>query len=241
MDDIRKRRVGILGGISHESTIAFYDRLLRAYYALAGDYYYPEVVIYSLDFQRFTDLEDRGDLGGYVAYINEGIAALTAAGAELAVMAANSPHAVYPQVADAAMIPVLSMVEVTALAAADAGSQRLLLLGIKFTMQSGFYAEVCARYGIEVVTPDEADQDEVNRLVFEELAQGRFTDANRARLLEVIDRCRARTPVDGVILGCTELPLLLRQEHIDLPLYDTLALHVQATLDFALSTPIFEL
>ena len=155
-------------------------------------------------------------------------------------MAANSPHAVYAQVSAVASIPVLSMVEVTALAAADAGAQRLLLLGIKFTMQGSFYAEVCARYGIEIITPEKADQDEVNRLVFEELSRGCFTEANRARLLAVIDRCRARTPVDGVVLGCTELPLLLRQEHIDLPLYDTLDLHAQATLDYALSAPIFE-
>ena len=82
------------------------------------------------------------------------------------------------------------MVEVTALAAGDAVAERLLLLGIKFTMQGTFYAEVCARYGTEVVTPDEADQDEVNRLIFDELAVGRFTDENRASLLEVINRCR---------------------------------------------------
>lgn len=236
---MRKRRIGILGGISHESTAAFYDRLLRVYYGRTGDYYFPEVVIFSLDFQRFSDLEDRNDMAGYTAYIGEGVAALTAAGAEFVVMAANSPHAVFEEIAAAAAIPVLSMVEVTALAAADAGAQRLLLLGIKFTMQRSFYADVCARYGIEVVTPDEADQDEVNRLVFDDLARGCLTDANRARLQAVIDRVHAATPVDGVILGCTELPLLLQQEQSALPLYDTLDLHVHATLDYALSEPLF--
>lgn len=236
---MRKRRIGILGGISHESTVAFYDRLLRAYYEQTGDYYYPEVIIYSLDFQRFTDLEDQGDRAGYVAYIEEGVTALSAAGADFVVMAANSPHAVYREIAAAATVPVLSMVEVTALAAADAGSQRLLLLGIKFTMQQGFYADVCARYGIEVVTPDAADQEELNRLIFDDLARGEFTAANRERLLAVIDRVHAATPVDGVILGCTELPLLLQQADSPLPLYDTLALHVHATLDYALSESFF--
>jgi aspartate racemase len=236
---MRKRRIGIVGGISHESTVAFYDRLLVAYYARAGDYYYPEVIIYSLDFQRFSDLEDRDDMAGYVAYIGEAVTALTVADADFIVMAANSPHAVYKQIAAAAEVPVLSMVEVTALAAAEAGAQRLLLLGIKFTMQRSFYADVCARYGIEVVTPDEADQEVVNRLVFDDLARGEFTDADRARLLAVIDRVHAATPVDGVILGCTELPLLLHQSQSALPLYDTLDLHVHATLDYALSEPLF--
>lgn len=232
---MNKRRIGILGGISHESTIVYYQRLITGYYARYHDAYYPEIVIVSLDFQRFTDMEDRGETAAYVDYIGEGLARLEAAGAEVALMAANSPHAVYRTVAARTRLPLLSIVEVTAQAAAEAGAKRLLLLGIKFTMQAGFYAEECARHGIEVVTPAEPDQDVLNDLIFNELALGRFGEAQRAKLLGIIARAAEHEHFDGVILGCTELPMLLRQEHTLIPLYDTLALHVQAMLNLALA------
>ena len=230
-----KRRIGILGGISHESTIVYYQRLLAGYYARFHNAYYPETLIYSLDFQRFTDMEDRGEMVEYVEYIVEGLDRLAAAGAEVALMAANSPHAVYEQVAARTKMPMVSIVEVTAKAAAEAGAKRLLLLGIKFTMQAGFYAATCAAYGINVVTPVEADQDALNQLIFEDLTLGKFGEAQRAELLAIIERAAAREEFDGVILGCTELPMLLQQEHTPVRLYDTLALHVQAMLDLSLA------
>jgi aspartate racemase len=232
-----KRRIGILGGISHESTLVYYQQLITGYYARYHDAYYPEIVIFSLDFQRFTDMEDRGEMVPYVEYIVEGLDRLAAAGAEVALMAANSPHVVYEEVAARAKLPLLSIVEVAAKAAAEAGAKRLLLLGIKFTMQAGFYAKVCARYGIDVVTPAESDQDALNRLIFEELTLGKFGDQQRAKLLALIERAAQHNQFDGVILGCTELPVLLQQAHTSIPLYDTLALHVQAMLELALQEP----
>lgn len=232
---MNKRCIGILGGISHESTVVYYQRLMAGYYARCHDAYYPEIVIVSLDFQRFTDMEDRGETAAYVDYIVEGLNRLAAAGAEVVLMAANSPHAVYDHVAARTPLPLVSIVEVTARAAAQAAAKRLLLLGIKFTMQAGFYAATCARYGIEVVTPVEADQDALNALIFDELTLGQFGAAQRTKLLAIIDRAAQRDAFDGVILGCTELPMLLQQEHTPLRLYDTLALHVQAMLDMALT------
>jgi aspartate racemase len=231
---MHKRRIGILGGISHESTLVYYQKLMAAYYARCHDAYYPEIVIYSLDFQRFTDMEDQGKTDEYVDYIVDGLTRLEAAGAEIALMAANSPHAVYEKVAGRNRLPLVSIVDVTAKAAAAAGARRLLLLGIKFTMQAGFYQRECARYGIEVVTPDEGDQDVLNRLIFAELALGHFGDGQRRVLLDVIDRSAQRMGFDGVILGCTELPILLQPQHTRYILYDTLALHVQAMIDLAL-------
>lgn len=231
---MKKRRIGILGGISHESTVVYYQRLMAGYYARFHDAYYPEIIICSLDFQRFTDMEDRGEMAAYVDYIVEGLDRLTAAGAEVALMAANSPHAVYDEVARRTALPLVSIVDVTAQAAVRNDAKRLLLLGIKFTMQASFYAEACAHHGIEVVTPDEADQDVLNRLIFDELALGHFGETQRANLLCIIQRAAQHTDFDGVILGCTELPLLLQQAHTPILLYDTLALHVDAMLDLAL-------
>ena len=225
------KRIGILGGISHESTAVYYQRLHAEYFARRQDYYYPEVIVYSLNFQKFTDYEDRGEMEPYVEYILQGLDALQRAGADFALMAANSPHAVFPQVAAQTTLPLLSIVEVTAKAAQARNLRRLLLLGIRFTMQATFYADVCARYGIDVITPDADEQNIINRIIFEELVVGNFRAESRQLLLRIIEQYA----VDGVILGCTELPLLLRASDTTTPLLDTLTLHVKAAVDYALN------
>jgi aspartate racemase len=225
------KRIGILGGISAESTAAYYNRIIRGYYERCRDDYYPEIVIFSLSFQRFTDLENRGDEAAYLAEILGGIRALEAAGVAFVLMAANSPHAVFDQVEASARVPVLSIVEVTARQASALGLRRLLLLGIKFTMQSSFYQETCAKLGIEVLTPTGPEQDEIDRIIFDELAHGLLRDESRVRVLEIL----AGYDVEGVILGCTELPLLLKQADAPVILLDTLDLHVRAALDVALA------
>ena len=226
------KRIGILGGISAESTIRYYERIIRGYFERQNDYYYPEIVIFSLNFQRFTDLEDERDKDGYVSEIMSGVRALERAGAEFVVMAANSPHAVFDEIERLAKVPVLSIVKVTTEYAQRKRLRRLLLLGIKFTMRSSFYQDACREFGIEVVVPSGEEQDEVNRIIFEELARGVVRDESRRELVEIIDR----HTVDGVILGCTELPLILRQEDSSMVLIDTLELHAEAALDFALSS-----
>jgi len=234
------KRIGILGGISAESTVAYYHRIIHGYFERRQDTHYPEIVIFSLDFQRFTDLEDSGDRAGYIAEIASGIEVLERARVDFVIMAANSPHAVFQEVEARARVPMLSIVQVTAEAARARGLRRLLLLGIKFTMQSSFYQDACRERGIEVLVPSDAEQDEINRVIFDELARGIFRDASRARLLAIIDRYSVSCPstdsaADGVILGCTELPLLLRQEDAPVPLLDTLELHAEAALDYALA------
>ena len=225
-----KRRIGILGGISHKSTARYYELIHEKYFQKHGDYRYPEVVIFSLDFQKFTDLENRGDRDGYIGYIAEGVASLERAGAELVIMAANSPHAVFEEVRERSHVPMISIAEVTAQKAKEEGLKTLLLVGIKFTMQSTFYQEVCEKHGIEVITPSEEEQEEIDRMIFDELVIGIFMEESRRRLLEIIEGY----DVDGVILGCTELPLILGQGDADVRLLDTLELHVEAALDRSL-------
>ena len=229
------KRIGILGGISHESTVVYYDLILRKHFARSKNYYYPEIVIFSLDFQRFTDYEDRGERAAYIAYIRAGVEALAAAGAEFVLMAANSPHAVFEAVARTSPVPMLSIVEVTARAAVRAGLRKLLLLGIKFTMQGDFYPRTLAGQGIDVITPSEPEQDEINQLIFQELVIGEFRVETKARLLAIIEQYRVAAAIDGVILGCTELPLILKQSDCTLPLLDTLDLHATAALELAAS------
>ena len=224
------KRIGILGGISAESTAEYYTRLIRGYYARKGNDHYPEIVIYSLDFRHFTNFEDSGDRTGYIAYIMTGIRALERAGADFILMSANSPHSVFEDVEAQANVSMLSIVKATAQRAKEMNVKKLLLLGIKYTMQSTFYQNTCREMGIEVVTPVEPEQDEINRIIFEELARGIFRDETKHRLLQII----AQYPADGVILGCTELPLILRAHDTTMPLLDTVELHTETVLDYAL-------
>ncbi len=229
------KRIGILGGISHESTLAYYDLILRKCFARSQNTYYPEIVIFSLNFQKFTDFENNGERAGYIAYILEGLRALIAAGADFILMAANSPHAVFDEVAVRVNVPLLSILQVTAQAALQMGVQKLLLLGIKFTMQATFYQTTFTDVGLSVITPTEAEQDEVNRIIFAELVLGNFTEPSKAWLLGLIDQYESSHAIDGVILGCTELPLLLQAGDSDLPLLNTLDLHAEAALSYALA------
>jgi aspartate racemase len=226
-----KKIIGILGGISAVSTAAYYQRLIKAYDEQCGDSYYPEIVIYSLDFQKFTDFENSGDRAGYIQEIMHGIERLQNAGADFVIMAANSPHAVYDQVEALAKVPMLSIVEVTADYAAKRGFKTLLLMGIRFTMQSSFYQAACEQRHITVVVPSLDEQQEIDRLIFEELAIGVFTKESKQKLLTI----GTGYDVDGIILGCTELPLILKPSDSPIPLLDTLDLHVRASLAYALT------
>jgi len=160
-----------------------------------------------------------------------GVRGLEDAGADFVVMAANSPHTVYREVSEAAEVPMISIADATAEKAAGLGLERVLLLGIKFTMQSTFYHEKLAEHGVAVVTPDEGEQDEIDHIIFDELVIGVHREESKERLLEIM----GGYPVDGVILGCTELPLIIGEADTGLTVLDTVDIHVEAALDYALS------
>ena len=225
-----KKRIGILGGISSESTIKYYDHILKKYYEKYKDYYYPEIVIFSLNFQKFTNFEN-SSRKDYIHYITEGINALENAGADFAIMAANSPHAVFCEVEERSNVPLLSIVDVTAEKACQKNVKTALLLGIKFTMQSSFYQEGFKEYGISVTVPSLKEQEKIERIIFKELVRGVFKEESKKYLLTVIRTYK----VDSVILGCTELPLLLEKKEVKIILLNTLELHAEAALDYALS------
>ena len=222
--------MGILGGISPVSTTRYYERIVELYYQRKQDYHYPEIVIYSLDFQYFTDLENSANRAEYIEEIVRGIRCLERSGADFGIMAANSPHAVFKEVESRVEIPLLSIVDTTAKKASNLELERLLLLGIKFTMQSSFYRDAFQDYGIEVISPSPSHQDEIDAMIFDELVLNIIKEETRDRLIEIIGCYQA----DGVILGCTELPLILHQETVPIPVLDTLNLHVEAALDYAL-------
>lgn len=220
--------IGILGGISAASTAEYYLRIIKKSFTLRKDHYYPEIVIYSLDFQTFTDLENGPDRKAHVDYVVAGLAALERAGAEFALLAANSVHSIFDALQKRTRLPLISIVETAAEHARERGMKKVLLLGIKHTMNADFYPRAFRKAGISVVTPNRAEKDEIERIIFDELALNVFRKASRERLLDIL----ARRRVDGVILGCTELPLILKQAQCPVPLIDTLDLHAKAALEF---------
>jgi len=224
-------RIGILGGMSYESTIKYYNLILHKYYERYSDYNYPEIIIFSLNFQKVIDYELGDNKTTYIEYLMSGIRSLENAGVSFIAMAANSPHAVYEELAKLAKVPLLSIVEATVNNANQENMKKLLLLGIKFTMQSTFYQDYCKELGIEVITPSDGEQDEINNIIFNELVIGFFKTNSKKRLLQIINQYE----VDGVILGCTELPLILQQEDTEMKLLDTVELHTKVILNYFLS------
>jgi len=227
----KMNRIGILGGMSYESTIKYYDLLLEKYYEKFNNYNYPEVLIFSVNFQKLIDFELGGKREKYIEYLMSGINSLVNGGATFIVMAANSPHAVYNDLEDLSEVPILSIVKATAEKAKKGKMKKLLLLGIKFTMQNTFYQDYFKRIGIEVITPSNEEQDIIDKIIFDELVIGFFKQESKKVLLRIINQYQ----LDGVILGCTELPLILTQEDTEIRLFDTLQIHVDATLDYYLS------
>ncbi len=224
------KKIGILGGMSYESTIKYYDLLLQKYYDEYNDYNYPEILIYSLNFQKVIDYELGNDTPKYVDYLMSGINSLQKGGADFIIMAANSPHAVYDDLVKKTNLSILSIVEATAEKALEMGLNKLLLIGIKFTMQSSFYQRIFENSNMKVITPEYIEQDLIDQIIFDELVIGKFKDESKQKLLEIIHNYE----VDGVILGCTELPLIFHKNDTSIKLLDTIEIHVEAALKFAM-------
>ena len=227
------KRIGILGGLTPESTVPYYMHIVHRYQELHGDHGYPEVVIYSVSFQRYEDWMEREDWDSIEAGLAEGLRALGAAGADFAVIATNTMHNLYDRLEKSSPIPLLSLVDATAEEVKRRGIRRVGLIGTRFAMNKPFYREGLKRHGIEVVVPDERDQAYIGRVIFEELSFGVLREESRRGSLEIIGRLHERG-AEGVILGCTEIPLLVKQEHTRIPVFDTTTIHAEAALQHAI-------
>jgi aspartate racemase len=227
------KRIGILGGMTPESTVTYYLHIVRGYQQRHGDHGYPEIVIYSVSFQQFEDWMEAGDWEAIAAALATGLRRLHAAGAELGVIATNTMHLLFDRLERESPMPLLSIVDATARAIERSGLQTVGLLGTRFTMEKPFYAERLARHGIATIVPDVVDRHDVHRVIMKELSLGILADASRRRYLEIIDGLAARG-AQGVVLGCTEIPLLVRPEDTTVPLFDTTTLHAEEALAWAI-------
>jgi len=226
------KRIGILGGMTPESTVTYYQHIVHAWQQRHGDHRYPEIVIVSLSFQQIEDWMEAGHWDDVERALGEGLRRLGAAGADVGVMATNTMHLLFDRLAAVSPIPLLSIVEATARAIAGQGLSTVGLLGTRFTMEQPFYAEGLARHGIVALVPDQPAREEVHRVIMRELSMGMLNDTSRRRYLRIIDELVARG-AQGIVLGCTEIPLLVRPEDTTVPLFDTATLHAEAALAWA--------
>ena len=225
------KRIGIVGGVGPQSYALFYKLLVEKHFSGNKDYYYPEIVMFSVDFGKIKDFQNETDSLNYIQEFVKAIDSLERAGAEFAVIASNTPHRVFSQIENNVSIPLLSIVDATADYAVDNGYKRLLLLGTRYTMSEDFYKNGLKMKNLEIIVPSGRDQGLVNRIIFNELVHDIISETSKTELIKMINAYSA----DAVILGCTELPLILKKEDITMPVIDTTDVFAEVTLDYALT------
>lgn len=226
------KTIGILGGMSPESTVAYYEYITRTYTERCGDYGYPRILIYSVSFQPYVDWPREGRWDLVADGLSQGAQVLEAAGADFLLIATNTMHIVFDEVAASVSVPTLSLLEAVGEAIEERGMETVGLLGTAFTMEKTFYQQAMREKGVTVLVPGVEERRLVNDVIYDELVAGRIRDGSRDALLDIIHGLAARG-AEGIILGCTEIPLLVRQADVGLPLFDTTLIHADAALRYA--------
>lgn len=228
------KTIGILGGMSWESTIPYYRLINEAVKQRLGGLHSARVLLHSVDFAEIESFQRSGDWHAAGAQLAAAARGLQSAGAELMLIATNTMHKVAPAVAAAIDIPLLHVADAAAAAVRSAGIRRVGLLGTRFTMEQDFYRERLAAHGFEVMTPPAADRERVHQVIYEELCLGVLKPASRDSYRRVM-AALVEEGAQGIILGCTEIGLLVSEGDVAVPLFDTTRLHALAAVEAALA------
>jgi aspartate racemase len=223
------KKIGIIGGLSPESTVSYYLHITRNYFERCGDHGYPEIIIYSVNLENYHRWrsDNRWDLiaEDLVSVANK----LQKAGADFGLIATNTMHKVFNEVQLKTTLPLISIVEITALQAKQQNLTKLGLLGTSNTMSEMFYRSGLEKHGLEVIVPSPADQELVHNIIVDELVCAKVLEQSRTIYSKIIDKLVGQG-AKGIVLGCTEIPLLIKQESFSIPLLDTASLHAEAAL-----------
>ncbi len=228
------RKIGLLGGMSWESTALYYRLVNEEVRERLGGLHSARLVLASVDFAPVEAMQVAGDWDGAAALLADEARSLEGAGAECLVLCTNTMHKVADVVERAIDIPLLHLGDVTAEAVRLAGPERVALLGTRFTMEQPFYADRLRSHGLEVLVPEREDRTLVHDVIYDELVLGVVREESRAAYVDVVGRLVSRG-AEGVVLGCTEIELLVGPDDVDVPVFATTALHARAAVDFALS------
>ena len=227
------KTIGLLGGMSWESTVTYYQVVNQVVRERLGGLHSAQCVLYSVEFDEIERCQSSGDWARSGEILGRAAQALERAGADFIVICTNTMHKVYDQIQASVAVPVLHIADLTRTALQSRGIRRVALLGTQYTMEQDFYKQRLVEGGLEVLVPPPADRREINRVIFEELCRGVISQASKALFLRVLADLRA-AGAEGAILGCTEIGLLLHQADTDLPLFDTTLIHARAAAELAL-------
>ena len=227
------KTIGVIGGMSWESSLLYYRLINQAVQKRLGGLHSARLLMFSVDFAPIEKLQHQGDWDGAASILIDAARRLEAGGADFFLIATNTMHQVAGAVASAVNIPLLHIADATAQRLLNEKAQRVGLLGTAFTMELEFYRERIEQQGIEIVVPEVHDRQMVHDIIYQELCRGNIDPDSRDVYLAIIDRMREQR-IDGVILGCTEIGMLVDSRHTDMPLYDTTAIHVAQAVDYAL-------
>ncbi|WP_409421345.1 aspartate/glutamate racemase family protein [Pseudaeromonas sp. ZJS20] len=227
--------IGILGGMSWESTVSYYQALNQGVKARLGGLHSARLLLHSVDFAEVEALQHAGDWDALARLLVDAALGLQGAGAQGLLIATNTMHKLAPQLEAALDIPLLHIADAVGTRLKADGVTRAGLLGTRFTMEQDFYhARLAARFGIELLVPEADDRQRVHDIIYRELCCGQIRADSREEYLAIMAKLQAQG-AQAVVLGCTEIPLLVQPQHTDIPLYDTAALHAAAALEWALA------
>ncbi len=230
------RTIGIIGGIAPESTIEYYRLIIALYREQKRDGSYPPIIINSINLKKILDLIGAQKLAEVTEYLLDEVGKLARAGADLGLLASNTPHIVFDALRRQSPIPLISIVEATCQAAKARGLHKVGLFGTHFTMQGRFYPDVFSREGIALIVPTREDQDYIHDKYMSELVNGIFLPETREGLLRIVERLREKEGIQGLVLGGTELPLILRDVAVKgIPFLDTVRIHTERAVAHLLS------
>ena len=230
------KTIGLLGGTSWESTQTYYRLINEGIKNRLGGLHSAKLVLFSVDFAEIEALQHKGDWPATADILAGAALSLQKAGADFLVIGTNTMHKVAPEIEQAIGIPLLHIADATAQVLKKEGVTRVGLLGTRFTMEQAFYRERLEAAGIDVLTPDESQRDEVHRVIYEELCQGEIKSDSRHTYLDIVSSLSGRG-AQAVILGCTEIGLLISQADTEVPLYDTTEIHAARAVELALHHP----
>jgi aspartate racemase len=231
------KMLGLIGGMSWESTAIYYRNLNQIARERLGGLSSAQLLLWSVEFASIAKLQADGEWDKLTAIMVDAARRLEKAGAEALLICANTMHKMAPEVEAAVSVPLIHIADVAANEVKRAGCARPLLLATRFVMEEDFYkSRLQARHGIEAIIPPEADRLALHRMIFQELCQGIVSPASKTEFFGIIASARKDYGIDGVILGCTEFGLLAGQDDLDIPVFDTAALHAKAAMDFVLNT-----
>ena len=227
------RTIGLIGGMSWESSAIYYRLLNEEIKTRLGGLHSAQCLLYSVDFADIERRQREGDWDGAGQILEQAAQSLERGGAEALVLCTNTMHKVAAHITAAVSIPLLHIVDATAQAIQAAKRQRILLLATRFTMEQAFYRERMQQFGIELLIPDAGERDDIHRIIYQELCLGQVLPASRQRYLEIINH-HVAAGAEGVILGCTEITMLIKPGDTQVPQFDSTALHAAAAVDWAL-------